>query len=74
VRATRYPAPIHARRVQFPNDTLVPGAPAAAEQALSGVGGALAGPVVGYMAIRFGWRWAFVAIMLLGLVFESREP
>ena len=31
-------------------------------------GGALAGPVVGYMAIRFGWRWAFVAIMLLGLV------
>ncbi len=31
------------------------------------LGGALAGPVVGYMAIRFGWRWAFVAIMLLGL-------
>jgi D-galactonate transporter len=32
------------------------------------LGGALAGPVVGYMAIRFGWRWAFVAIMLLGLL------
>lgn len=31
------------------------------------LGGALAGPVVGYMAVRFGWRWAFVAIMLLGL-------
>jgi ACS family hexuronate transporter-like MFS transporter len=31
------------------------------------LGGAVAGPVVGYMAIRFGWRWAFVAIMLLGL-------
>jgi D-galactonate transporter len=31
------------------------------------LGGALAGPVVGYMAIEFGWRWAFVAIMLLGL-------
>ena len=31
------------------------------------IGGALAGPVVGYMAVRFGWRWAFVAIMLLGL-------
>jgi len=31
------------------------------------LGGALAGPVVGYMAIRFGWRWAFVAIMVLGL-------
>ncbi|SAL41056.1 transmembrane sugar transporter [Caballeronia sordidicola] len=31
------------------------------------LGGALAGPVVGYLAIRFGWRWAFVAIMLLGL-------
>ncbi|MDR6449358.1 MFS transporter [Paraburkholderia sp. 22099] len=32
------------------------------------LGGALAGPVVGFMAVRFGWRWAFVAIMLLGLV------
>ncbi|SIO14038.1 MFS transporter [Paraburkholderia phenazinium] len=31
------------------------------------LGGAIAGPVVGYMALRFGWRWAFVAIMLLGL-------
>ncbi|WP_118183478.1 MFS transporter [Paraburkholderia phosphatilytica] len=31
------------------------------------LGGAVAGPVVGYMALRFGWRWAFVAIMLLGL-------
>jgi D-galactonate transporter len=31
------------------------------------LGGALAGPVVGYMAVQFGWRWAFVAIMLLGL-------
>ena len=32
------------------------------------LGGALAGPVVGYLAIRFGWRWAFVAIMVLGLM------
>ena len=32
------------------------------------LGGALAGPVVGDMAIRFGWRWAFVAIMVLGLL------
>ncbi|TXC79811.1 MFS transporter [Paraburkholderia azotifigens] len=31
------------------------------------LGGALAGPVVGYMAIQFGWRWAFVAIMVFGL-------
>jgi sugar phosphate permease len=31
------------------------------------LGGALAGPVVGYMAIQFGWRWAFVVIMLFGL-------
>lgn len=31
------------------------------------LGGALAGPVVGFMAVQFGWRWAFVAIMLLGL-------
>ncbi|MGY6174614.1 MFS transporter [Paraburkholderia strydomiana] len=32
------------------------------------IGGALAGPVVGFMAVQFGWRWAFVAIMLLGLL------
>ena len=32
------------------------------------LGGALAGPVVGFMAVQFGWRWAFVAIMLLGLL------
>lgn len=32
------------------------------------LGGALAGPVVGYLAVRFGWRWAFVGIMLLGLI------
>ncbi|WP_017777349.1 MFS transporter [Paraburkholderia kururiensis] len=31
------------------------------------LGGALAGPVVGYLAVQFGWRWAFVGIMLLGL-------
>jgi D-galactonate transporter len=31
------------------------------------LGGALAGPVVGFMAVQFGWRWAFVAIMLFGL-------
>ncbi|WP_233855811.1 MFS transporter [Paraburkholderia sp. HD33-4] len=31
------------------------------------LGGALAGPVVGFMAVQFGWRWAFVAIMGLGL-------
>lgn len=31
------------------------------------IGGALAGPVVGFMAVQFGWRWAFVAIMMLGL-------
>lgn len=32
------------------------------------LGGALAGPVVGYLAVQFGWRWAFVGIMLLGLL------
>ncbi|MFT4068480.1 MFS transporter [Paraburkholderia sp.] len=31
------------------------------------LGGALAGPVVGFMAVQFGWRWAFVAIMVFGL-------
>lgn len=32
------------------------------------LGGAVAGPIVGYLAIAFGWRLAFVIIMLLGFV------
>ncbi|CAL8481359.1 MFS transporter [Caballeronia sp. S22] len=32
------------------------------------LGGALAGPIVGYMAVQFGWRWAFVIIMCIGFV------
>lgn len=31
------------------------------------LGGALAGPIVGFLAIRFGWRPAFVIIMVIGL-------
>ena len=37
-------------------------------QAGGPLGGALAGPVVGFMAIRFGWRPAFVVVSLLGLI------
>jgi ACS family hexuronate transporter-like MFS transporter len=32
------------------------------------LGGAVAGPIVGYLALAFGWRWAFLIIMLLGFV------
>lgn len=32
------------------------------------LGGAVAGPIVGYLAIAFGWRLAFVIIMLLGFI------
>ncbi|MGK9236122.1 MFS transporter [Inquilinus limosus] len=32
------------------------------------LGGAVAGPIVGYLALAFGWRLAFVIIMLLGFV------
>jgi ACS family hexuronate transporter-like MFS transporter len=32
------------------------------------LGGAVAGPVVGFIAITFGWRWSFIAIGLLGIV------
>ena len=32
------------------------------------LGTALAGPVVGLIAVAFGWRWSFVIIALLGLL------
>ena len=34
----------------------------------SPLGGAISGPVVGLLALNFGWRWAFGAIFLMGLV------
>lgn len=33
----------------------------------SSIGGAIAGPVVGFLAVTFGWRLAFVAIGLIGV-------
>jgi ACS family hexuronate transporter-like MFS transporter len=45
------------------------------------LGGALAGPIVGYIAVAFGWRISFVVVMLLGLfwvvawvVFSTDSP
>ena len=32
------------------------------------VGGALAGPIVGFTMIRYGWRSAFIVVALLGLI------
>ena len=32
------------------------------------LGGALAGPIVGYLAVAFGWRFSFVVVMMLGLL------
>ncbi|SFU08600.1 MFS transporter [Paraburkholderia aspalathi] len=37
-------------------------------QAGGPLGGALAGPVVGFMAIQFGWRLAFVVVGCLGVL------
>lgn len=37
-------------------------------QAGGPLGGALAGPVVGFMALQFGWRLAFVVIGALGIL------
>lgn len=37
-------------------------------QAGGPLGGALAGPVVGFMAIEFGWRPAFIVVGALGLI------
>ncbi|WP_213989576.1 MFS transporter [Sodalis sp. dw_96] len=34
----------------------------------SPLGGAIAGPVVGFLAIAVGWRWAFIIICCIGLV------
>lgn len=36
-------------------------------QAGGPLGGALAGPVVGYLALQFGWRVAFIAIAVTGI-------
>lgn len=32
------------------------------------LGGAIAGPVVGFVAVSFGWRWSFIVIALLGIL------
>jgi ACS family hexuronate transporter-like MFS transporter len=32
------------------------------------LGGAIAGPIVGFIAISYGWRISFVAIMIIGLI------
>ncbi|MFD1428325.1 ACS family hexuronate transporter-like MFS transporter [Kroppenstedtia sanguinis] len=32
------------------------------------LGGAIAGPIVGYIAIAYGWRYSFIAIMFIGLI------
>ncbi|MBB2482299.1 MFS transporter [Bacillus sp. APMAM] len=32
------------------------------------LGGAISGPIVGFIAISFGWRYSFIAIMLIGLI------
>lgn len=37
----------------------------------SPLGGAVAGPIVGYLALAFGWRQAFVLICLIGLVWAA---
>lgn len=35
------------------------------------LGGALAGPVVGFIALSFGWRASFIAIAVIGLVWAA---
>lgn len=32
------------------------------------LGGAISGPIVGFIAISFGWRYSFLAIMLIGFI------
>ncbi|MBV8612943.1 MAG: MFS transporter, partial [Acetobacteraceae bacterium] len=35
------------------------------------MGGALAGPVVGFLALAYGWRASFIAIALIGLCWAA---
>lgn len=37
----------------------------------SPLGGAIAGPIVGYLAIAFGWRPAFMVVCVIGLVWAG---
>ncbi|QWA13021.1 MFS transporter [Sodalis ligni] len=37
----------------------------------SPLGGAVSGPIVGYLALAFGWRPAFIAICVIGLVWMA---
>src|ERR1700733_4490229 len=32
------------------------------------LGGAIAGPVVGFIAVTFGWRWSFIVIGAIGII------
>lgn len=32
------------------------------------LGGAIAGPIVGYIALAYGWKYSFIAIMILGFI------
>ncbi|MGE7601625.1 MFS transporter [Peribacillus sp. NPDC097675] len=34
------------------------------------LGGAIAGPIVGFIAISYGWRVSFIAIMVIGLIWS----
>ncbi|ETT87472.1 MFS transporter [Viridibacillus sp. FSL R5-0477] len=35
------------------------------------LGGAISGPIVGYIAIAYGWRISFIAIMIIGLIWAA---
>ena len=35
------------------------------------IGAAIAGPVVGFIAVAFGWRVSFVIIMLIGFIWVA---
>ncbi|USK82974.1 MFS transporter [Peribacillus frigoritolerans] len=35
------------------------------------LGGAIAGPIVGFIAISYGWRVSFIAIMVIGLIWAA---
>ncbi|PTE40373.1 MFS transporter, partial [Staphylococcus epidermidis] len=32
------------------------------------LGGAISGPIVGYIALHLGWRFSFIVLMIIGLV------
>ncbi|MFE3170335.1 MFS transporter [Amycolatopsis sp. NPDC059090] len=62
------PLAMHAAYKWFPNEKR--GLPSALLNAGSGIGVALASPLLTALIVGYGWRWAFFALLVVGLVWS----